>query len=201
MIIIETIELIIETAFLAFIENGYDRVSLNEIIRRTGLTKGAFYHYFTSKSELIQEVVKKYFFTHISNTIGAIDGSGETFREKMVKIYSNVLNVNIRFNNYQDRIIDRNEFMHLLQECMDMDKDLRKIVFEQQIKTISTMRKAIEEGKINREIRDDVDSLDLAELINATVRGTMISSVTLSKKETEEKLKKNMETMLTLICI
>ncbi|WP_193774376.1 hypothetical protein [Vallitalea guaymasensis] len=82
-----------------------------------------------------------------------------------------------------------------------MDKDLRKIVFEQQIKTISTMRKAIEEGKINREIRDDVDSLDLAELINATVRGTMISSVTLSKKETEEKLKKNMETMLTLICI
>ncbi|WP_273327655.1 TetR/AcrR family transcriptional regulator [Vallitalea guaymasensis] len=197
----ETMELIIETAFLAFIENGYDRVSLNEIIRRTGLTKGAFYHYFTSKSELIQEVVKKYFFTHISNTIGAIDGSGETFREKMVKIYSNVLNVNIRFNNYQDRIIDRNEFMHLLQECMDMDKDLRKIVFEQQIKTISTMRKAIEEGKINREIRDDVDSLDLAELINATVRGTMISSVTLSKKETEEKLKKNMETMLTLICI
>ncbi|WP_304944184.1 TetR/AcrR family transcriptional regulator [Vallitalea guaymasensis] len=197
----ETMELIIETAFLAFIENGYDRVSLNEIIRRTGLTKGAFYHYFTSKSELIQEVVKKYFFTHISNTIGAIDGSGETFREKMVKIYSNVLNVNIKFNNYQDRIIDRNEFMHLLQECMDMDKDLRKIVFEQQIKTISTMRKAIEEGKINREIRDDVDSLDLAELINATVRGTMISSVTLSKKETEEKLKKNMETMLTLICI
>lgn len=197
----ETMELIIETAFLAFIENGYDRVSLNEIIRRTGLTKGAFYHYFTSKSELIQEVVKKYFFTHISNTIGAIDGSGETFREKMVKIYSNVLNVNIKFNNYQDRIIDRNEFMHLLQECMDMDKDLRKIVFEQQIKTISTMRKAIEEGKINREIRDDVNSLDLAELINATVRGTMISSVTLSKKETEEKLKKNMETMLTLICI
>lgn len=197
----DTKDLIIETAFLALIENGYDRVSLNEIVRRTGLTKGAYYHYFSSKSELIQEVMKKYFFSHISNTISSIDGSGETFSEKMVKIYTNVLKVDIHLSNYPGRIISRKEFMHLLEECMDMDEKLRQMGYEQQKKIIDTMRKAVEEGKKNGEIRNEIDALDLAELINSTVRGTMFLSIFLSKEEIEQKLRRNVETMLSLISL
>ncbi len=43
---------ILETAAAAFAEYGYDGVSLNEVIRRSGLTKGAFYHHFASRDEL-----------------------------------------------------------------------------------------------------------------------------------------------------
>ncbi len=43
---------ILETAAAAFAEHGYDGVSLNEVIRRSGLTKGAFYHHFASRDEL-----------------------------------------------------------------------------------------------------------------------------------------------------
>jgi AcrR family transcriptional regulator len=43
---------ILETAAAAFAERGYDGVSLNELIRGSGLTKGAFYFHFASRDEL-----------------------------------------------------------------------------------------------------------------------------------------------------
>jgi AcrR family transcriptional regulator len=43
---------ILETAAAAFADHGYDGVSLNELIRGSGLTKGAFYFHFASRDEL-----------------------------------------------------------------------------------------------------------------------------------------------------
>ena len=43
---------IIETAATAFAGRGFDGVALNDIVRASGLTKGAFYFHFASKEEL-----------------------------------------------------------------------------------------------------------------------------------------------------
>lgn len=43
---------IIETAAAAFAEHGYDAVSLNTLVRTSGVSKGAFYFHFASKQEL-----------------------------------------------------------------------------------------------------------------------------------------------------
>jgi AcrR family transcriptional regulator len=43
---------ILNAAAAAFAERGYEGVSLNELIRQSGLTKGAFYFHFASRDEL-----------------------------------------------------------------------------------------------------------------------------------------------------
>jgi AcrR family transcriptional regulator len=43
---------IIETAALAFAERGFDGVSLNDLVRTSEVSKGAFYFHFPSKEEL-----------------------------------------------------------------------------------------------------------------------------------------------------
>jgi AcrR family transcriptional regulator len=43
---------ILDCAAAAFARDGYDGTSLNEVIRESGLTKGAFYFHFRSKEEL-----------------------------------------------------------------------------------------------------------------------------------------------------
>jgi AcrR family transcriptional regulator len=43
---------IIEAAAHAFAEHGYSGISLNDIVRESGLTKGAFYFHFPSKEAL-----------------------------------------------------------------------------------------------------------------------------------------------------
>lgn len=58
----ETVQLIMETASRLFMEKGYDRTSLQDIINETKLSKGAIYHHFTSKEDI---------FTRICDGIGA----------------------------------------------------------------------------------------------------------------------------------
>ncbi|WP_295752509.1 TetR/AcrR family transcriptional regulator [uncultured Oscillibacter sp.] len=48
----ETVRKILDTAERLFIEKGYDKTSLQNIIDATGLSKGAIYHHFTSKEDI-----------------------------------------------------------------------------------------------------------------------------------------------------
>lgn len=50
---------ILDTAERLFIEKGYDRASLQEIIQETGLSKGAIYHHFASKEAILIAVVDR----------------------------------------------------------------------------------------------------------------------------------------------
>jgi AcrR family transcriptional regulator len=52
----ETVRKILDTAERLFIEMGYDRTSLQEIIDETGLSKGAIYHHFASKEDIFYAV-------------------------------------------------------------------------------------------------------------------------------------------------
>ncbi len=44
----------LSTALEIFCEKGYDKTSINDIIERVGVTKGAFYYYFKSKEDILQ---------------------------------------------------------------------------------------------------------------------------------------------------
>ena len=52
----ETVRKILDTAERLFIEKGYERTSLQDIITETGLSKGAIYHHFTSKEGIFYSV-------------------------------------------------------------------------------------------------------------------------------------------------
>lgn len=43
-----------------FREKGYDRVSVDEIVKKAGTAKGTFYIYFSSKADIITEMLRQY---------------------------------------------------------------------------------------------------------------------------------------------
>jgi TetR/AcrR family transcriptional repressor of nem operon len=47
-----------------FLQKNFKEVTMKEIVRETGLSKGAFYHYFESKEQLFHEIIH-YFFSAI----------------------------------------------------------------------------------------------------------------------------------------
>ena len=56
----ETRNLIVDTAARLFMEKGYDHTSIQDIIDNLGgLTKGAIYHHFKSKEEIVYAVFEK----------------------------------------------------------------------------------------------------------------------------------------------
>lgn len=56
----ETVSLIMDTAFRLFMEKGYERTSIQDIIDHLGgLSKGAIYHHFKSKEDILAAVVDR----------------------------------------------------------------------------------------------------------------------------------------------
>ena len=58
---VDSKEKILNVAFSLFLQKGYREVSLKEIVKEVGLTKGAFYHYFEGKEQLFAEVIDAFF--------------------------------------------------------------------------------------------------------------------------------------------
>ncbi|MBP2653945.1 MAG: transcriptional regulator TetR family, partial [Firmicutes bacterium] len=44
---------ILDSAITEFLENGYEKTSMEAIARRAKLTKGGLYHHFSSKDEIL----------------------------------------------------------------------------------------------------------------------------------------------------
>ena len=55
---------IITIASKLFLQKSFKEVTMKEIVEKTGLSKGAFYHYFKSKEHLLEEVLD-FFFTEV----------------------------------------------------------------------------------------------------------------------------------------
>ena len=58
----ETVTLILDTAQKLFLEKGYEHTTIQDIIDNLGgLTKGAIYHHFTSKEDILNAVTARLF--------------------------------------------------------------------------------------------------------------------------------------------
>lgn len=51
---------ILDTAEGLFRMKGYDRCTVNDILKEVGIAKGTFYHYFNSKEEVLDVIVSRY---------------------------------------------------------------------------------------------------------------------------------------------
>lgn len=49
------------TALKLFLQKNFKEVTMREIVKKTGMSKGAFYHYFESKEKLFLEVINCFF--------------------------------------------------------------------------------------------------------------------------------------------
>jgi TetR/AcrR family transcriptional repressor of nem operon len=56
----DTRKRILDTAQAMILDHGYAGVSVDQLIKGVGLTKGAFFHHFKSKRELAQTLIQRY---------------------------------------------------------------------------------------------------------------------------------------------
>lgn len=84
----ETVNLILDVAFRLFMEKGYEHTSIQDIINNLGgLSKGAIYHHFKSKEDILVAVTDR--MTAESNQMLAVirDRSDLSGKEKLKTIF------------------------------------------------------------------------------------------------------------------
>jgi TetR/AcrR family transcriptional repressor of nem operon len=80
----DTKEHILITSLGLFLQKSFKEVTLKEIVDRTGLSKGAFYHYFSSKEQVFADVIY-YFFSD------SMIGDYSQFPQQSLKSFYNAI--------------------------------------------------------------------------------------------------------------
>jgi len=107
----DTKEYIIDQAYTLFLSHSYEAVTISDISKAVGLTKGALYHHFINKEEVFKAVIDKYLIIDLMDNnvkydslLQFIDASIETSRQ----ILFNTIGSNPNFipTNYLSLLID-----------------------------------------------------------------------------------------------
>jgi AcrR family transcriptional regulator len=152
-----TKEHILNVSFNLFLQKSFKEVTLKEIVEKTGMSKGAFYHYFTSKEQLFLELVNNVF----SSTLNV--PYDKFSRESLYQFYLDYIkyfqeNLSLqnqnqeegtRGFNYISLIFDAIKLFPDFQEKLQLTQQLQLDSWKEIIKT------AREKGEIESPMSDD----------------------------------------------
>lgn len=81
----------IEAAQRLIVCKGYEPMSIEDLIREVGVSKGAFYHYFSSKSALLEAVVARMADGAAANLAALLEVSGLTATQRLQQFFSSTM--------------------------------------------------------------------------------------------------------------
>lgn len=137
---------IIQSSLLLFDKQGFHGVTVNQIVKDVGTSKGGFYHHFTSKDELLF-VIHDTFITYVLDKAIIANKTYNSPTKKLQAIIKDFVNV---FDLYKPHIsVFYQETIYLKPEYEALIKKKRD-----QFKQIITS--AIREGKAENEFRGDL---------------------------------------------
>lgn len=154
----ETQELIINKSFDLFYEKGYNATSIPDIMKKTSLSKGAFYHHFKNKHEIGKKVIEVIIRKRIKE--GFIDPLSETHNqvpELLLDVFTN------RIKNYSEREKALGcPANNLIGEIGYSEEDFRIILKTLIEEWREALIKTIDVGKQRGEINSKVNSSSVA---------------------------------------
>ena len=126
---------IIETAFNLFVQNSYERTSVQQIIDTLGISKGTFYHHFKSKDDLLDAVISD-ILEDVASEINRIANSDKDAVTKLIEIYG-------VFRGKEDALK-----LILAELYHDTNLKMRQKFLDQMLRiTSAPLNKVLEQGK------------------------------------------------------
>ena len=109
---------ILATAFKLFFQKGYKSVTMSDLVKESGLSKGAFYHYFNSKEELYKHSMDM-FMEHYLNNFSLEFNSDLSLKENLIALYDQFIPITDNMNtSSQEAAEGLSNYLILLQELM-----------------------------------------------------------------------------------
>jgi len=176
MVLMDSKEKILNVAFTLFLQKGYRDVSLKEIVKEVGLTKGAFYHYFDGKEQLFTEVIDGYFISlsdHIYEQLPKVHL--EMFMTGYQKVLSEQID-RLTKDAVKEKTISLSYYyfaFDALRILPDFGVKMQEIQFREEQTWIEVIENAIASG----EILSSIDSQEIARLFISSKDGLGIQVI------------------------
>ncbi len=150
---IATRKTILEASFEEIYVKGYQASSVNNILKKTQLTKGAFFHHFSTKlmlgyavvDETLTDVTKLFWIDPFDSIEDPVIALEEMFLERVRTFQEAQIILGCPLNN-------------LAQEMSPIDEGFRERIQNTFELWINGFAKGLEKGKINNYISEEIDS-------------------------------------------
>ncbi|WP_018338933.1 TetR/AcrR family transcriptional regulator [Butyricimonas synergistica] len=164
-----TRDTIIEKSFLLFLKKGYKAVTLTDLEKAVGMTKGTFYYHFLNKEEVLKEGVTRYY--RMLNCRRAEEISRvHSLREFIDLTIHNLMEIENYGAKRFDSDIPEILCLSLMVEVISLYPEFKQMVGNTKASWMSKLEEVILGAKRNKEIRDDVDTSILAKnLLNISI--------------------------------
>lgn len=162
----QTRQAILDAAFEEIHAQGFRSASLDNILKKTGLTKGALYHHFPNKAELGYAVLDEMIMPHYHRDWQPLLDEKRDPVDALVTVIDHVCTE--RVGEY---LVMGCPVNNLVQEMSGLDEGFRKRLLIMLNSWVGAIAKALVRGQEMGAVRKDVDPTDTARLIVSTFQG------------------------------
>lgn len=154
---------ILQSALLLFMSMNYEKVSLQMVTRRVGITKTGIFNYYPNKLELFVAVADKYLFNaqDPQNKYAESDGTLADFIEKYVEGVKRTMDELVRMGNIDREAMPGKSvnagYFHLFQQVLFYYPDGKKKLHDMMEAEYDLWRTVLQRAAADGEIRHDTD--------------------------------------------
>jgi AcrR family transcriptional regulator len=170
-IMTETREFIIKTSLGLFLEKGYKATTMSELVKKAGLTKGAFYHYFESKELLFRAAVESCIIPILNPALDTKDKTLRQFYHDYVNYYFSLmepLNDGVSPLRYSILLLD---YVHCFPDASQLVKSAHQ-------PERSMWNEVIQNAKARKEIRSEVENERIVDMFIFSSDGVGLHNMT-----------------------
>lgn len=202
----ETKERILSIALYYFIKKPYTEVTMSEILKASGLSKGGFYHHFESKEMLYHEVVDHFVLGTFLTEYGHFTSNpyNLSFCEFVPVYIKSTLEhlielADTRLSEFKLKMEEVNLYIVMF-DMMKHYKGFDKILETLHESEVIMFKALIDKAKENGEIKKEIDSLSLANHVHTLMHGICVLAMLDEGMENiESKIKRHFNDLYQLI--
>ena len=166
----ETRSRILEAAFSEIYENGFQGSSINDIVKRAGITRGALFHHFKGKNELGYAVIEELLTAGCqARWLDMMDETDDPISALMTRLEE--YGASMREN--QEEMCNGCPVNNLSQEMSGIDEGFRTRIDEIYELWRTSFEKAFERGVAAGNVKTEVDPRSTATFIIASMQGSI----------------------------
>ena len=177
----DTRQHVLDVAKEIILGKGFAAVGLNEILTSAGVPKGSFYHYFKSKEQFGDELIKDYFEQYLQQLEITLSTEGSTSSSCLLAYFQAWLDT-----QSSDTTADKCMVVKLSAEVTDLSELMRVTLKNGTDRVIARLAECVEEGIRKCEFPAHLDAKSItSEIYYIWVGATLLTKVSHTRQPLE----------------
>lgn len=152
---------IIQSALELFVRTGYHGTSINDIMKKVGLTKGALYAHFSSKGDLLLRIIEEFKVRYIDEMIKTVNEHKGNAVEKLHRTFSFS---SLFAYQHQNLCVFLTFLTTELKADVDFEPALKNVYRNYQEFISQLIRQGINQGLLRKDLDPDLAALSFMAL-------------------------------------